>query len=103
MMRPALQPAGGPAMPSLLDIIGHLSYGIAAVSFLVRDITMLRMLAIASCALSIVFYFMMPAGPLWLPMSWVTLYILINVAQIVRLYLESRMVHFSPEEKELHE
>ena len=85
------------------ESIGHFSYGLTALSFCVRDILLLRFIAVASCAAGILFNYFQPAGPLWLPIIWLAVYIAINGYRITGIYLERRSVSFTDEEAELYE
>ena len=86
----------------IFDIIGHLSFGLSALSFLMRDILLLRVLAIISGILGIGYNYFIPEGPLWLVISWLFVFLLINLGRIVMLYLERRSVSFTDEERELY-
>lgn len=88
---------------TLLDAIGHLSFGLTAVSFYVRDILLLRSLAILSGLVGIAYNYSIPSGPLWLVIFWLAVFIAINVARIVGLVLARRSIDLSEEEAELHE
>lgn len=87
----------------IFDIIGHLSFGLSALSFLMRDILLLRVLAIISGILGIGYNYFIPEGPLWLVISWLFVFLLINLGRIVMLYLERRSVSFTDEERELYQ
>lgn len=88
---------------TLLDVIGHLSFGLTALSFWVRDMLLLRGLAIVSGVVGIGYNYLIPAGPLWLVIFWLTVFVLINSARIIGLVLERRAVRFTEEEAELYE
>ena len=89
--------------PYLLGFIGHFSFALTALSFLMRDILLLRGLAAASCVLGIAYNYFLPEGPLWLVIFWLSVFTLINLGRIVLLFLEKRSISFSDEERELHE
>ena len=88
---------------TLLDAIGHLSFGLTALSFYVRDILLLRSLAIISGLVGIVYNYAIPAGPLWLVLFWLSVFMAINVIRIAGLVLARRSIDLSEEEAELHE
>jgi hypothetical protein len=88
---------------TFFDIVGHLSFGLTALSFLMRDILLLRILSIVSGVLGIGYNFFLPEGPLWLVIFWLFVFLLINLARIVMLYLERRGVSFTDEERELYQ
>lgn len=70
-------------------------------SYLVRDILWLRILAIfaASCAIP---YFLLQTPPLYWPVFWQSAFILINVVHAVILIRERMPVDISDEERRLH-
>ena len=88
---------------TFLDVIGHLSFGLTALSFYVRDILLLRSLAILSGLIGIGFNYSLPGGPLWLVIFWLSVFITINVVRVAGLILERRSISFTEEETELHE
>ena len=88
---------------TLITMMGHASFGLTAVSFCVRDMIVLRGLAIASCFTGIIYNYSILAGPLWLVIFWLSVFIAINSARIAGLFLERRSVKFSEEETELYE
>lgn len=88
---------------TFLDVIGHLSFGLTALSFWVRDMVLLRGLAIASGIVGVAYNYLIPAGPLWLVIFWLTVFVAINLVRIVGLILERRDVDFTEDEAELYE
>lgn len=86
---------------SLLDMVGHLSFGLTAFSFYVRDMLLLRALATASGAVGIAYNYFIPAGPLWLVIFWLCVFMALNLLRIFNLLRERRRVRFSEEEREL--
>ena len=89
--------------PYLLGFIGHFSFALTALSFLMRDILFLRVLATASCLLGVAYNYFLPEGPLWLVIFWLSVFTMINVIRIVLLFIENRSVNFSDEERELYQ
>src|SRR4029077_11212336 len=69
-------------------------------SYSVHDILWLRILTVAAASLLIPYYALQPV-PLIAAISWNVLFIAINVYWIVRLIIERRPVHFSPDEARL--
>ena len=88
---------------TLWAFFGHASFALTAVSFYVKDILVLRALSICAGAVGIVYNYMLPAGPLWLVIFWLCVFMAINGYRIAHLVYESRRVSFSDEEHELHE
>ena len=68
---------------------GHLAYAIIAISYLLTNIFWLRVAAVIGISLEIV-YFLLSASPVWTSIVWDTLFILINLLQVLRL-LRDRM------------
>ena len=88
-------------MPSWIDLAGHLSFVLTAGSFLLRDILLLRAMAVLSGLVGVVYNASLPSGPLWLVIFWLSIFVLINLVQIGRLMAERRAVTLSGEEQEL--
>ena len=86
-----------------LDLVGHLSFILTALSFGVRDMLFLRSLAIASGIVGITYNYLNFDPPLWLVIFWLSVFILINLYRIIGIILERRSIHFNEEELELHE
>lgn len=79
----------------LIDIFGHLSFLLIAFSFLMKDIIWLRIISIISGVIGIVYNLMIPAGPLWLPIMWIAIFIIINTYMILSFYYSNRESGFS--------
>ena len=86
-----------------LDLVGHLSFILTALSFGVRDMLFLRSLAIASGVVGITYNTLNFDPPLWLVIFWLSVFIFINVYRIVGIILERRGIKFNEEELELYE
>ena len=88
---------------SWVEIAGHTSFALAALSFFVRDMILLRSLAIASGVVGVFFNYLVSFGPMWIPIMWLTVFICINGYRIVGIFLERRSISFNDEELELYE
>jgi len=88
---------------TLLDLIGHSSFLLTAISFGVRDMMFLRILAIISGLVGIYYNYSILVGPLWIPIFWLSIFVFINVVRIFGIILDKRSIAFNPEEAELHE
>jgi hypothetical protein len=86
---------------AFIDFIGHFSFLLLALSFFMRDMLFLRLFAMAGQFVGVAFYFFTPKGPIWISMSWVALFFIINFIRIITLIIERRSVSFSDHEKEL--
>ena len=80
---------------------GHLSFAAAALSFLMKDIILLRVIAILSSLLGIVYNFFAAAEPLWLVIFWLSIFIVINLYQTITILFESRLVEFTESELDI--
>ncbi len=71
-------------------------------SYSVHDILWLRILTVIAAALLIPYYMLQPV-PLTAAIAWNAVFIAINAYWIVRLIIERRPVHFTPDEARLRE
>ena len=85
------------------QLAGHLASVLTMVAYLLKDILWLRLLTILSCFAGMAFNYFVPATPLWTVIYWNILFAIINIVQIAIIIKERAGVHFSEEEKELHE
>lgn len=85
------------------QLAGHLASVLTMVAYLLKDILWLRLLTILSCFAGMAFNYFVPATPLWTVIYWNVLFAIINIIQIAIIIKERSGVHFSEEEKELHE
>ena len=85
-----------------LNWLINISSLLTVASFSVRAMLPLRSLAVASQAFAIP-YFMLQPIPLWTPVGWTVLFMVINLYHITRILLERRPVKFSPHEQQLYD
>lgn len=85
------------------QLAGHLASVLTMVAYLLKDILWLRLLTILSCFAGIAFNYFVPTTPLWTVIYWNVLFAIINIVQIGIIIKERAGVHFTEEEKELHE
>lgn len=78
----------------------HLANVLYLVSFLARDMLWLRALTCLGLVLGIVFFSCQPV-PLYGPVVWQSLFLVINLAQIYRLVLERRQLRLTAEQERL--
>lgn len=84
------------------QFIGHLSYLLVALAFLLRDILLLRVVAIIASSCNITYAF--GSDPVNLIAAfWQSVFIVINFTWSLRLIYERRSVRFSEEERELYQ
>ena len=85
-----------------LDLMVNAAYVFLLAAFLMRDVLWLRVLAVlASCLVVPYYYFQIQ--PMWPPIAWNAAFAAINLYWIVRLMIERRPVHFTPDEQRLYE
>lgn len=88
---------------TLVDMTGHTAFALTALSFYVRDILVLRGVAVVGGLVGLAYNYFIPSGPLWLVIFWLVVFITINGFRIVGIMVEHRSIDFSEEELELHE
>lgn len=85
----------------MLDLVGHLAFMLTAISFYLRDMILLRAIAIVSCIVGVIYNYLIPVEPLWIPIFWLSCFMLINAWRIAGLIYDRRSVAFNEEETEL--
>lgn len=103
-----MSPAEGGALAALgaltlAQYLGHLSYFLNATALLMRDILLLRLVAIVAAVCNLSFAWFNGAEPNWIPVFWQSLFIAINAVWSTRLVLERRTGRFSEQERELYQ
>lgn len=88
---------------SYVWVIGHLAFLLTAVSFLLKDIILLRTMAVVSSIVGIGYNYFSVSGPNWLPIFWLSIFAIINAVRIIGILREKLSINFSEEEKELFE
>ncbi|MGB5769405.1 MAG: hypothetical protein WBM32_05980, partial [Crocosphaera sp.] len=83
------------------DHLVNLSSILTLLSFTVRDILFLRLLAIGA-QLTFIPYCLMQSPPLWTPVIWNVLFLMVNIVNLIILLLERRPVKFSSDEEKLY-
>jgi CRP-like cAMP-binding protein len=79
-------------------IPGHLAYAIIAVSYLLTNIFWLRVAAVVGIGLEVV-YFVLSGTPIWTSIIWDTLFILINLVQLLRLLRDRLSLRLTSDQK----
>ena len=88
---------------NIATIAGHLAFGLIAFSFLVKDILYLRILSILASLFSVFYNFYIPIEPMWLPIGWNIVFVLVNIYHIAIIIYEKRPVHMDEKNNELYE
>jgi len=83
--------------------IGHLAYLFILMSYMVRKIFLLRILAICASIFSISYSLFVLPNPLWISVQWNSLFIAINIIHLLILLWEKREITFKGDEKILHD
>ena len=76
----------------LAEAAGHLTYILLAISYLVRDIVWLRIIAIPASICSILFSYFAPAEPIWLIVNWNLFFLAVNTFQLAYIYRCKRQI-----------
>jgi CRP-like cAMP-binding protein len=86
---------------TLSNLAGHASFVGLALSYLESDFLHLRLYAIYGISMSIIFQYYRQV-PLWIPIRWNTLFLLINAIMIVLLLIEeNEAMNMTPQEAEI--
>jgi CRP-like cAMP-binding protein len=83
---------------SVSDLCGHGSFAFLALSYLENDFLNLRLYAAGGISLSIIFQYYRE-NPLWIPIRWNTLFLVINSLMILLLLKESNDAENIPDEQ----
>ena len=81
-----------------IDAVGHLSFLIVALSLLMRDIILLRLLGILSGVVGIGYNYFVTMEPLWVPIIWLSVFMAINIYMIATFFLANRKANLSEED-----
>ena len=79
----------------------HLGFALTAGAWLVRDILLLRLLAIASYLVFSIFLLTTQAAPSLTYLSWYALFLAINAVQAAQLFYDRRLRRMSLEDRQL--
>ena len=88
---------------NIATVAGHLAFGLIAFSFLVKDILWLRVVSILASAFSVLYNWIIPIEPMWLPIGWNFVFIVLNLYHIAVIIYEKRPIKMEPKDKELYE
>lgn len=80
----------------------HIANILFVLSYSVRDIMWLRILALCGVLVSLPYYYLQPEV-LWPPIGWAAVFLAINGYHVWRLWLERRPVELSPDEAKLYD
>ena len=84
-----------------VQIIGHVTYLLIALSYTLRDIVWLRLVAVMASCTSIVFNVVAPQSPLWLVINWNIVFLVVNLLELFRIRCQRRQRALTDEEARL--
>tara|TARA_R100001463_G_scaffold2754_7_gene11467 strand:+ start:26990 stop:27643 length:654 start_codon:yes stop_codon:yes gene_type:complete len=87
----------------IATLSGHLAFGLIAFSFLVKDILWLRLMSVLASIFSVFYNYVIPMEPMWIPIGWNIVFVLVNVYHIAIIFYEKRPVKMDNKNKELYE
>lgn len=85
-----------------VELLVHFSNILLLVSYSVRNMLWLRWFAVAAAVANLPYY-LAQSTVLWPPVIWGVVFMLINLYQIARIYLERRPVVLSADEQQLYD
>lgn len=88
---------------TLAQVLGHLSYLLNATALLMRDILLLRLVAIVAASCNLAFAWFNGVEPNWITVFWQAVFISINLVWSARLIYERKGLRFTEAEQELYE
>lgn len=66
-----------------ISIFGNLSFALSALSFLMQDMSRLKLIAIVSAVFAIFYNYNVTESPLWLVIFWLSTFMTINLSMLV--------------------
>ena len=87
----------------IISIFGNLSFALSALSFLMHDMSRLRMIAIISALFGIFYNYNVTDSPLWLVIFWLSTFLGINLSMLATEYFRNKSAKFDAKERELFE
>ena len=86
-----------------ISIFGNLSFALSALSFLMQDMSRLRLIAIVSAVFGIFYNYNVTESPLWLVIFWLSTFLTINLSMLVTGHIRNKSAKFNKDEQELFE
>ena len=86
-----------------ISIFGNLSFALSALSFLMQDMSRLRLIAIVSAVFGIFYNYNVTESPLWLVIFWLSTFLTINLSMLVTEHIRNKSAKFNKDEQELFE
>jgi hypothetical protein len=88
---------------NFIEVIGHSAFFLTAISFLLKDIVLLRSLAVVSSIVGVGYNYFGAGGPNFLPIFWLSVFAIINSVRVIGIFTEKMSIKFTEEEKELYD
>ena len=86
-----------------ISIFGNLSFALSALSFLMQDMSRLRLIAIVSAMFGVFYNYNVAESPLWLVIFWLSTFMTINLSMLVAEHIRNKSAKFNKDEQELFE
>lgn len=80
-------------------ILGHVAYALIFCSFLVKRMILLRLFAIAASMLSIIYNYNVSTDPIWVPIQWNALFIVVNIFHVAMAIAARRDIKLDQKEE----
>ena len=87
----------------IISIFGNLYFALSALSFLMHDMSRLRIIAIISALFGIFYNYHVTDSPLWLVIFWLSTFLGINLSMIATEHFRNKSAKFDADEQELFE
>ena len=87
----------------VISIFGNLSFALSALSFLMQDMSRLRLIAIVSAMFGVFYNYNVAENPLWLVIFWLSTFMTINLSMLVAEHIRNKSAKFNKDEQELFE
>lgn len=89
---------------SILFTLGLMNYGSLLFAYLMRDIILLRIFTLISGTAGILYYIYISLYGrwMWVDIFWETLFILVNLVQLIILVRNKRAIHLTDEESDIY-
>ena len=87
----------------VISIFGNLSFALSALSFLMQDMSRLRLIAIVSAMFGVFYNYNVAESPLWLVIFWLSTFLTINLSMLVAEHIRNKSAKFNNDEQELFE
>ena len=87
----------------IISFFGNLSFALSALSFLMNDMSRLRLIAIMSALLGIFYNYNVTDSPLWLVIFWLSTFLTINLSMLATEHIRNKSAQFDEDEQELFE